>query len=618
MEEGPLADRKPRPPSFHENEKSDIVNPPSSTPRVRHKQIGEILLAEGLITQEQLEEALEHKKKSGLKLGQALAALEFVTHGQLASALEHQGKIQCINLTKNIVDQGVALRMGEERSRNLQAVAINRIAGTVTVAMEDPADVYVLDELTRALDARILAVHAEPEDIAEVLAYIFSGKLSMPETSKAPKLELRSKAALIPPTPLESLDQIATTAKEDISVAAENEPAVSIEEVTNEDNPVIKVVQRIFEEAYDAGASDIHIEPAEKKLTVRFRVDGVLFERTTLPIDWARSIIARLKVMAQLDISQRRLPQDGRIKIELHGNKTDVRLATTPTLFGEGAVCRILSGEDESLTLGSIGFEESQLEIIKNCAMAKDGMFLVTGPTGSGKTTTLYAVLSHLNSPDAKIITLEDPVENQLDGATQINCNAKIGLTFATGLRSILRQDPDTLLVGEIRDEETASIAVQAALTGHLVLSTLHTVGTAETITRLTEMGIEGYLLADTIRGIIAQRLVRRVCKDCKTAYTPEDSILNRVELNGAEPIFYKGKGCETCNGTGYKGRLGVYEIMAVDANVASAIRKGERSDIIQEAAQGSGMLTLRQDGVRKVLAGLTTITEILAVTPRG
>lgn len=595
---------------------------PSPKPKSRHKQLGEILLGEGLITEEQLTEALDFKKRSGVKLGQALASLEFVTHAQLASALEHQGKIQCINLSKGIVDQGVAFRMGEERSRNLQAIAINQIAGTVTVAMEDPADVYVLDELTRALDARILAVHAKPEDIIETLAYIFSGKINMPEVKAPPKIELRGKASLRAPGidegPGDSLDAIATTAHEDVASETDDDDAVSIEDISKEDNPVIKVVQRIFEEAYDAGASDIHIEPSETELTIRFRVDGVLFQRTTLPIDWCRSIIARLKVLAQLDISQRRLPQDGRIKIDLHGNATDIRLATTPTLFGEGAVCRILSGEDDSLTLENIGFEDSQLEVIKNAAMAKDGMFLVTGPTGSGKTTTLYAVLSHLNSPDAKIITLEDPVENQLDGATQINCNAKIGLTFATGLRSILRQDPDTLLIGEIRDEETASIAVQAALTGHLVLSTLHTVGTAETITRLTEMGIEAYLLADTVRGIIAQRLVRRICKDCKAPFTPDDSILARIDLDGQEPTFFKGVGCDTCSGTGYKGRLGVYEIMSVDSKVASSIRKGERSDQIQEAAQGSGMLTLRQDGLRKVLAGHTTITEILAVTPRG
>ena len=594
---------------------------PSNSPRTRHKPIGEILLAEGLITDEQLQEALDHKKKAGIKLGQALVSLEFVTHGQLASALERQGKIQCIKLTNEIIDQRVAMQIGEQRARNLQAIAVNRIADTVTVAMEDPADVYVLDELTRALDARVLAVHAEPEEIAAAITHVFSGKLSMPEVMAPPKIELRSKATLELPTaaPLsESLDDIATTALEE-AVAETAEPTISVEEITNEDNPVIKVVQRIFEEAYDGGASDIHLEPQEHQLVVRFRTDGVLFQRTTLPLEWNRSIIARLKVLAQLDISQRRLPQDGRIKLDVRGEKIDLRLATTPTLFGEGAVIRILCGENDSLTLDKIGFEESQLEVIHNCAMAKDGFFLVTGPTGSGKTTTLYAVLTHLNSPDRKIITLEDPVENQLDGATQINCNAKIGLTFATGLRSILRQDPDVLLVGEIRDEETATIAVQAALTGHLVLSTLHTVGTAETITRLTEMGVEAYLLADTIRGIIAQRLVRRICKNCKEAYKPGADILARAGIEDTGDLeFFQGKGCDTCNGTGYKGRLGVYEIMAVDVNTATAIRKGERSDVIQAAAMENGMLTLRQDGIRKVLQGLTTINEILAVTPRG
>ncbi|MEM7518043.1 MAG: GspE/PulE family protein, partial [Planctomycetota bacterium] len=306
------------------------------------------------------------------------------------------------------------------------------------------------------------------------------------------------------------------------------------------------------------------------------------------------------------------------IKLMMGSERIDFRLATTPTLFGEGAVIRILAGSNADLGLDKIGFEQAQLDVIHRCASAKDGFFLVTGPTGSGKTTTLYAVLAHLNKPDRKIITLEDPVENQLDGATQINANPKVGMTFSVGLRSILRQDPDVLLVGEIRDEETAEIACHAALTGHLVLSTLHTVGTAETITRLTEMNVEAYLLADTVRGIIAQRLVRRVCKNCKEEYAPEPELLERLGIPDPNATFFKGKGCEVCNGTGFKGRCGVYEIMAVDTNVASAIRKGLRSDAIQEAAQESGMITLRDDGIRKALEGQTALSEILAVTPRG
>ncbi len=603
--------------------------------RNRHTPIGAILVEEGVITDEQLQSALEYKKSTGVKLGQALVALKHVTHAQLAAALERQGKIQCIQLTKGIIDLQVARALGDERSRSLHAVAINRIADTTTVALEDPADVYILDEITRALDSRVLAVHAEPGEIQAALDHVFSMRLggsmlggmtsgpgkSIPAPKstggKSSKSDSGKMKIAPPPTPTDSLDDIVTFAHEESEDSEDESPSLSELAVTNEDNPVIKVVNRIITEAYETGASDIHIEPQEKKLSVRFRVDGSLYERTALPPEWNRMVIARLKVMSELDISQRRLPQDGRIRMMLDGNRVDFRLATTPTLFGEGAVIRILAGATANLTLDNIGFEKSQLDVIYQCASAKDGFFLVTGPTGSGKTTTLYAVLSHLNSPDRKIITLEDPVENQLDGATQINANPKVGMTFAVGLRSILRQDPDVLLVGEIRDEETAEIACHAALTGHLVLSTLHTVGTAETITRLTEMNVEAYLLADTVRGIIAQRLVRRICKNCKEEHRPEKELLERLRVENPDATFFKGRGCDVCNGTGFKGRVGVYEIMRVDTNVASAVRKGLRSDAIQEAAQESGMITLREDGLRKAMDGQTPLSEVLAVTPR-
>ena len=346
-----------------------------------------------------------------------------------------------------------------------------------------------------------------------------------------------------------------------LEVAAEQEE----EAAEDLDQPVINMVRAVVEEAFSMGASDIHLEPRQAAMVVRFRIDGVLQERVKLPKAWARPMLARLKILGSLDIAERRLPQDGRAQAEIRGYRVDLRIATTPCLHGEGAVIRILDGGRKLLDLNALALDARQLEDIKRMVEGGEGIVLATGPTGSGKTTSLYALLQHLNSPDTKIITVEDPVENQLDGATQINMNAKIGLNFARGLRSILRQDPDVVLVGEIRDEETAQIAVQAAMTGHIVLSTLHANGAAESITRLADMKVESYLLADALRGLVAQRLVRRICTGCKRTMEPKQGMLERMDLKAGQHVFYEGGGCEKCNGSGYKGRIAIYEVLRID-----------------------------------------------------
>jgi type II secretory ATPase GspE/PulE/Tfp pilus assembly ATPase PilB-like protein len=571
---------------------------PTPPLRQRHVQVGELLRSLGLVNDEDLAAALRYKKERGVKLGQALVALDLVSEKDLAEALRRQGKVHCIHLTPGIVDSEVAASLGEERSRDLTAVALNRIAGVTTVAMEDPSDVLGVDEIALMLQTPVLAVHAEPSRIRECIDLVF-----------AARREARPA--------LETIVDTASASGMDVNleVRGEADDAAAEEDL---DQPVINLIRSTIEEAYDAHASDIHLEPRADRFVIRFRVDGTLYERLVLPKGWARPCLARLKVIASMDIAQRRLPQDGRAQVEVRGRVVDLRIATTPTLCGEGGVIRILDGGRELRDLESLDLDPGQLASLERMIECPDGFVLATGPTGSGKTTTLYAVLKKVSSPDTKVITLEDPVENQLDGITQISTNAKIGLTFARGLRSILRQDPDVVLLGEIRDEETAQIAVQAALTGHLVLSTLHTVGAAETITRLGDMKVEPYLLADTLRGIVSQRLVRKICAQCRALHEPPAQTLQRLGLPpDSGQAFYAGRGCEHCHGSGYKGRLGLYEVMLMTPEMGSIVRRGGDTGTLQRAAQEAGLVTLRDDGLRKARTAQTTLSEVLSVTAR-
>jgi type IV pilus assembly protein PilB len=567
----------------------------------RQTPLGELLVKSGKLSDDDLNAALAYKKERGMKLGQALIELKLVSEAQIADALRNQGKIHCLQLTSGIVDPEIAQELGEERSRELNVIAINRICGVTTVVMEDPADVYAVDEIALVLRTPVLAVHAEPTKITECIDEVFSAKRGEGDALAAIAASVESGAAKV---------QFSSDDSTPIEVEAGDESL---------DQPVINMIRRVLEEGYEARASDIHLEARANAFVIRFRVDGSLYDRLNLPKGWARPALARLKVVASLDIAQRRLPQDGRAQIEIGNRKVDLRIATTPSLTGESAVIRILDGGRELRDLEALDLDAIQLEALSRMTVYSDGLVLATGPTGSGKTTTLYAMLRKINKPDTKIITIEDPVENQMEGITQINANPKAGLTFAKGLRSILRQDPDVVLVGEIRDDETAEIAIQAALTGHLVLSTLHTVGAAETITRLTDMGIEPYLVADTLRGVISQRLVRRVCQACRTAVSARPELCARLEIDPVEGlVFFEGKGCKACQNTGYKGRLGLYEIMRMTDDMRAIVSSGKSTTELHQAALHAGLKTLRADGLRKARAGQTTLSEVLSVTARG
>jgi general secretion pathway protein E len=386
------------------------------------------------------------------------------------------------------------------------------------------------------------------------------------------------------------------------------------------DAPIIKLVNHIISQSVKARASDIHIEPFQDSFKVRYRVDGILYDLLSPPKWIQPALISRIKVMAKMNIAEKRLPQDGRLDVKIGNQEIDVRVSTIPTSFGERLVLRLLDKSASLISLSDLGIVSDKLDTIENLVKSPNGIILVTGPTGSGKTTTLYAILSSINRPDINIITIEDPIEYKIEGISQIQVNPKITLTFASGLRSIVRQDPDVILVGEIRDRETADIAVQSALTGHLVFSTLHTNDSASAITRLVDIGVEPFLISSSVLAVVAQRLVRVLCKSCKEPYTPDDAALKSIGINAdqcREAVIYKSIGCENCFFTGYKGRKGIFEIMLLDASLKSLILKTHDSNSIKTEALNLNMVTLRQDGVQKVLRGITTIEEVFRVTQK-
>jgi type IV pilus assembly protein PilB len=556
--------------------------------------IGQVLMRAGRINDKQLEVALAQQKKTGSKLGQILVEMGAVTEADIHEVLRKQEQRLWIKLTPAIVDRTEAARLDAAISRRVEAVVVNRIADILTVAMADPGDLDKVDEVARALRARILAVAADSAEISTTIEVI-CGK---PETANQ-----------------KSLEHIATTLDQRDDLFAQLENARTDEESDPTlDAPVVNMMRGIFRDAVDQRASDIHLETTEKEFVVRFRVDGNMFERLRMGKQWSRPSLARLKILSGLDIAQNRLPQDGRAQAKINGVAIDFRVATTPVLHGESAVVRILDGGRIVPQLSAMGLDEYQRTTIESMVQCREGLILATGPTGSGKTTTLYAILSTLNDSRRKIITLEDPVENQMVGISQINVNVKVGLTFATGLRSILRQDPDIVLVGEIRDEETAHTAVNAALTGHIVLSTLHTLGTVETIARLVEMGVPRYLLTDTIRGIVAQRLVKTICGNCKVKVNVTPAVLRQLGLPETGQDYYHGKGCEACHGTGERGRKAVLEILKFTLPVREMIHRGERAEDIRSAAIAGGMQSLKQDLARHVLAGTVSATEAVSL----
>jgi type IV pilus assembly protein PilB len=555
----------------------------------------EILRDLGLITHEDLLKAKDMTKLGGIGLLDALIRMGRVTQMDVSKALASQFGMDTINLGEYRVPDEVLALVPRHIARRYKIVPVYKHDNTLTVAISDPMDVDTIDSLRYILKVNVEPVVASKPDIEASLTRYYG---SADDT-------------------VENILQEITEGEIDLGIPTAE---FKIDEVTETeaDAPIIKLVGLVINEAYRSRASDIHIEPLEKRLRVRYRIDGVLHEVENPPKRLQPAIISRLKIMSNMSIAEKRVPQDGRIEIPVMGRVLDLRVSCLPTNHGESIVMRILDKSSLLLGLGDLGFFTDQEEVMNRIIGSPDGVFLVTGPTGSGKTTTLYACLNTINKPDRKIITVEDPVEYQLGGINQVQVNPDINLTFAAALRSILRQAPNIIMIGEIRDLETANIAVQASLTGHLVFSTLHTNDAPSAVTRLIDMGVKPFLVASAVRAIMAQRLVRTVCPRCKEPYTPSQYEMEVLKLDPEEmkkTTVYKGRGCSDCAKTGYRGRKGIFEIFSVDEEVRRLIYEKVPSNVIRNRAREIGMRTLREDGVRKIMAGITTPEEVISIT---
>jgi len=568
------------------------------------QRLGDLLVKEKIITPEQLEQATKAQKEQSCRLGSALVKLGFLTDEDVTNFLSRQYGVPAINLSYFEIDPAVVKLIPFETARRYQILPLSRVGASLTIAMVDPTNVFAMDDIKFMTGFNIEPVVASESSILAGIDKAYG------TTKDEEDLE----------TVMQSMSEMN---EEDVELQGEEqEMGLSELEKAADEAPVVKLVNVVLSDAVKRGASDIHIEPYEKEFRVRFRIDGVLQCIMSPPMKLKDAITSRLKIMAKLDISEKRLPQDGRImlKMNIGGRKKqlDFRVSTLPTLWGEKIVLRLLDKENLRLDMTKLGFEPESLVKFEKAILKPYGMVLVTGPTGSGKTNTLYSSISRLNQPDTNIMTAEDPVEFQLQGVNQVQMKEQIGLNFAAALRSFLRQDPNIILVGEIRDFETAEIAIKAALTGHLVLSTLHTNGAPETITRLMNMGIEPFLVATSVHLICAQRLVRRVCKDCtETVEVPVQTLIDAgFSPEEAKTIkIQKGKGCGVCNNTGYKGRCGLYEVMEVDDEIRELVLVGASAVELKKKAIEHGMITLRRSGLIKVAAGMTTLEEVARET---
>ena len=555
--------------------------------------LGEILVEAGL-SPERLKKVLELQKKRGGRIGTLLVRLNFVTEEEVLKALGQQLGLPYQSDLGDI-DRELALKLPITYAKKAVVLPLRRDNGTVLAATSEPLNLSALDDLSALLGVDIALCLAPTEKILDTLNRLHSEDMNKAE------------------------DTVQEMEQEDLSfLAAELDEPTDLLEVTD-DAPIIRLVNSLLSQAIRERASDIHIEPFEKEMIARFRIDGILYNILTIQKRYQASIASRVKIMSGLNIAEKRLPQDGGMRIKIGGRDVDIRVSIVPTAFGERIVLRLLYRESAMLPLDKIGFSGDTLIRFNAMIERPHGIILVTGPTGSGKTTTLYAALSKINSPDKNIITIEDPIEYQLKGIGQIQVNAKIQLTFAAGLRSVLRQDPDVILVGEIRDSETAEIAIQAALTGHLVFSTLHTNDAAGAVSRLLDMKIEPFLISSSVIAILAQRLVRVLCKVCREPYRLTSAEVAELEFNpNAEgATVYRAKGCEACFHTGYLGRSAIYELLTVDDDVRQLIMKNTDAATIKALAMEKGMRTLRQDGAARVLDGLTSMDEVVRVTQK-
>jgi type IV pilus assembly protein PilB len=562
----------------------------TDTGRVRKiKDLADVLLEEGLITADQLDQATAEQERLGRTLGRVLIDLGMVKETDLVAALARQVGLDYVDLTDQHIDPTAASMVSEQVARRYRAMPIGIEDGRLIVAMSDPSNVFALDDIRTITGMDVKPVVATAGDIEAAIRRYGQFEQSVEDISA----EASSQAD----DGLKDLDEV---------------------EAAVEDAPIVRLVNLLITQAVADRASDIHIEPAERDIRIRYRIDGVLHEVMRSPKNIQAGLISRLKVMADINIAERRIPQDGRIGLVVGGKAVDLRVATLPTVYGEKVVIRILDKSSVLLRLEDLGFADASFQQFEKAFRKPYGTILVTGPTGSGKSTTLYATLNIINGVDRNIITIEDPVEYRLSGVNQIQVNNKAGLSFASALRSILRADPDVILVGEIRDRETALIAMEAALTGHLVLSTLHTNDAAAAVTRLVEMEVAPYIVASSLDCVVAQRLARRLCEHCKEAYQPSEAELKYAgfqekDINKIKELF-RPAGCSRCGKTGYRGRLGLYEIMPISEEIEMLTAERKSSEDIKKVAVEQGMVTLRDDGLEKVRAGMTSLEEIFRV----
>jgi len=591
--------------------------------------LGEILVRENLISPQHLREALDYQREHGGRLGFNLVKLGLVSDDMITAVLSRQYGIPSVNLDLFHIDETVLRLIPQEVAQKYSVLPLSRVGATLTLAMVDPTNVFAMDDVKFMTGLNVEPVVVAEASIQEAIAKYYGStkEIELSTLSDEVVYEGASKSANggITHADLVGLDTIDF----DASGHAELEVVEDNEEIDlttlsrlSEDAPVVRLVNVLLVDALRRGASDIHVEPYEKELRIRFRIDGVLYDIMHPPLKLRDALISRVKIMSKLDISEKRLPQDGRIKIKVkvdsRSRELDFRVSTLPTLFGEKVVLRLLDKENLMLDMTKLGFEPDSLTKFQRNISKPYGMVLVTGPTGSGKTNTLYSALQSLNTIETNIMTAEDPVEFNLVGVNQVQMKEQIGLNFAAALRSFLRQDPNIILVGEIRDFETAEIAIKAALTGHLVLSTLHTNDAPSTISRLMNMGIEPFLVATSVNLIQAQRLIRRICKDCKQDHPTPPEAMIEVGFTAEEAKklkTYKGKGCSTCNNTGYKGRIGLYEVLEVTDEIRELILIGASALELRKKAIDDGMISLRESGLHKIRQGVTTIEEVVRET---
>jgi len=554
----------------------------------KNKKLGELLVEANMISPEKLTECLRLQRQTEKKLGTILLEQDLVSSEKLVSVLGLQLGIPHIWLRKGLVDRDIVNVIPYEKAKSYQVLPLFKVRNILTLATSDPQDVFLFDELEKLTGCRIQPVLCRADDIRGGIEEYYSNDDGL--------------SGLIPEVDEVDLELVERKVDADIQ---------SLEELS-EDSPIINLVNNILIKAVQDRASDIHLEPDRNQFRVRFRIDGVLYEAMKLGLELQPAVVSRLKIMAARDVAERRIPQDGRIQVRVIGKTVDLRFSSLPGIFGEKVVLRVLDKSNAILDIQKLGMGAAVLERMKKMLRRPHGLILTTGPTGSGKTTTLYGAICFLNSIEKNIVTIEDPVEYQLDIVNQNQVNESIGLTFPRILRHVLRQDPDIVMVGEIRDRETAEIAIQASLTGHLVLSTLHTNDACGAINRLLDMGIEPYLLASSVIGAIGQRLVRRICPECKTDYFPSAAVLQKLGCNAQENIkLSRGKGCSACYDSGFKGRLGLYEFLEVDQDIQRLINENATVEQLRSCAVGNGFRTIRQEGMSKVMEGDTCMEEL-------